>query len=356
MAPQSGHQRITLSVNPSDVLDGLYAHGFNLGKMQTYSKDFHYVYNYEKNKIYLLDDNDVVIYPEETSKDKLWGFYYDSVDGKLDGVKNYIAMKNITNIENFNQAFSSGTYNIDLNGYFIDLKDDATNYNVTVSNGIHISGEVLKAPSTKEYEKLGNSSITSNGVFEDKVVTGFKASETSGKTLPNDIVFLNCVIYDSSFMIYGNVTFENCTFIGGPNNACVYIDNAVAENSVINIKNCVFDSTVQRAINIAGSKAVKVNIIGCEFNGTSTVKKHIIQVATTKAVVEIKDCDFNALGTSPSIIRFNDNVDNADYTSLVNNITFTNNKIASNISVEDYVDTDDTINTELDDMMTNKMK
>ena len=168
--------------------------------------------------------------------------------------------------------------------------------------------------------------------------------------------YLNCVIYDSSFMIYGNVTFENCTFIGGPNNACVYIDNAVAENSVINIKNCVFDSTVQRAINIAGSKAVKVNIIGCEFNGTSTVKKHIIQVATTKAVVEIKDCDFNALGTSPSIIRFNDNVDNADYTSLVNNITFTNNKIASNISVEDYVDTDDTINTELDDMMTNKMK
>ena len=52
--------------NPSDVLKAIYAYGFNEGKMKTYSKDFHYAYDFENNKMYLLDANDEVVFPKET--------------------------------------------------------------------------------------------------------------------------------------------------------------------------------------------------------------------------------------------------------------------------------------------------
>lgn len=344
--------------NPSDVLDDLYANGFNLGKMKTYSKNFHYVYNFENKKFYLLDDMDNVIYPEDVSKDKLWGFYYNSVDDKLEGVSNYIAMDNIINTVNFKQSFENAAYNLDLNGYFIGLDNDQTNYNVTIFNGAYVSGNLQLSNDIKEYEKLTN--LTSGNTYENKVITDYKGSSTTGKQLDSNINFKDCVFYNCSFMISYSMTFENCTFIGGPNNACVYIQNNITENAVIDIINCTFDGTVQRAINITGQNAYKTNIIGCVFNGTSIVEKHIIQIANPSAKVVISDCEFNALGTSPSIIRFNDGISpTADPIALVSNITFINNKISDSISEADYVDTDGQTNDNalaLDEAMTEKMK
>lgn len=341
--------------NPSDAVDALYAEGWNIGKMQPYSKDFRYAYNYTDNKMYLIDDTGAVVYPTAADKGKLWGFYYDSVSDLIDGVTNYIAMKNITNITNFNAAFGSGTYNIDLNSYFIDLKGDTTAYNVTVTNGAYISGELTKGEGAKKYEVLAVGNVVAGTEYKEVVLTGFNGGASSGKDLPAGTTFKDCVIYNSSFMVSGSASFTNCTFVGSPDNAAIYIENTESTD-VINITNCTFENSVQRAIQIANP--CQVNIKDCEFNGTSTVEKHIIQIADAAAKVTITGCKFNALGTSPSIIRFHDGL-NGSYANLEDNITFTNNTIASDIPVEKYVDTDG-ITTDaakaLDTAMTNKMK
>ena len=342
-------------VNPSDAIDALYAAGWNVGKMQPYSKDFRYAYNYSDNKMYLIDDKGDVVYPESTDKSELWGFYYDSVSDMIAGVNNYVAMKSITNIVNFQQAFGTGTYNIDLNDYFVDLKGDTTEYNVTVTNGAYISGNVTKGEGAKEYTTLAVSNVAANQTYQNIVLTGFNGGASSGKDLPAGTNFKECVIYDSSFMVSGSASFTNCTFIGSPDNAAIYIENTDS-SAVIDIIDCTFDNTVLRAIQIANP--CQVNIEGCEFNGTSTVEKHIIQISDKDAKVDIIDCKFNALGTSPSIIRFHDSLD-GKYEGLENNITFTNNTIASDIPVEKYVDMDGKTSDAakaLDKAMTDKMK
>ena len=341
--------------NPSDAIDALYNLGWNFGKMQPYSNNFKYAYNYTENKMYLIDDKGDVVYPEAADKAKLWGFYYDSVGSMIDGITNYIAMKNITNIVNFQQSFATGTYNIDLNGYYVDLKGDTTVYNVTVSNGAYISGELTRSESAIKYEVLEVSDVQSNQPYENIVLTGFNGSETTGKDLPTGVSFKDCVIYDSSFMISGDATFTNCTFVGGVNNATIYVENT-SSDAVINIINCTFENSVLRPINVASPS--QVNIVDCVFNGTSTVDKHIIQIADVNAKVNINGCTFNALGTAPGIIRFNDGL-NGKYAGLENNVTWTNNTISSDIPVDKYVDMDGIGSAEakaLDEAVTNKMK
>ena len=111
-----------------------------------------------------------------------------------------------------------------------------------------------------------------------------------------------------------------------------------------------------RPINVASPS--QVNIVDCVFNGTSTVDKHIIQIADVNAKVNINGCTFNALGTAPGIIRFNDGL-NGKYAGLENNVTWTNNTISSDIPVDKYVDMDGIGSAEakaLDEAVTNKMK
>ena len=344
--------------NPSDVLDVLYAHGFNLGKMQTYSNGFHYAYNYEENKVYLLDESDNVIYPEETSKDKLWGFYYNAVEGKLDGVSKYIAMTNVNNHLNFTAAFGSGEYSIDLNGYYIDL-GDAGSSSVTIFNGAYVSGNVAKDDSVKTYEKTAvdmDVKEYSYKIFEAPVFSGY-----------NGVTFTNCIFYNASMQFNGNVTFENCQFIGAnEKNAAAlqfYFASGTAAETVT-INNCEF-TDVARAINLTCGtdgdldRERTVNITNCVFNAV-TVAKHIIQVRHTNTKVIIDNCEFTGLGESPNIIRFHEGAaDEPGYSNLVNNVTFTNNTIASEIPAEKYVDTDGVATDAakaLDDAMTNKMK
>ena len=344
--------------NPSDVLDALYANGFNLGKMQTYSNGFHYAYNYEDNKVYLLDEDDNVIYPEETDKSKLWGLYYNAVEGKLDGVTNYIAMTHITNAVNFAQAFGDGSYNIDLNGYSFDIGDGAGSTNVTIYNGAYVSGTVSKDEGVQEYVVATSIEKVAGKKYEFTVFRNIQLDASVA------MIFENCIFYNCSLVFSDNVDFTNCDFIGGfADNVPAVETRANKEGSfTINITDCLFDN-VTRGINIANgvyptTNTRVINISGCEFTG-ATVEKYLIQYAAQNSKLNVTDCKFTSLGVAPTIIRFHDSMEDLEnYASLADNVTFTNNKIASDISAEKYVDTDG-ITTDaavsLDNAMTNKM-
>ena len=356
--------------NPSDVLDALYANGFNLGKMQTYSNGFHYAYSLENNKFYLLDEEDNVVYPEETvSKSSLWAFYYDSVEGVLDGVNNYIAMANITNVDNFNSAFGGGSeYTIDLNGYYIALGDGNGSDKVTVKNGGYVSGAIAKDPTIKTYTKATSveSGKTYSYVVFDGVISASGVSEMS---------FDNCIFYDSTIRFEGNLSISNCTFVNGVSTyACVdlYANNAGEFN--VSITNTVFDN-VARPISISSGYASyndtnvrHIEIVGCEFNGT-TDEKYLIQIADDTADITIKDCKFNSLGSAVGVIRIHDTCfkgttylnafDAAAAEAFAAKITFSGNTFGEGITEDQYIETDGIttqIATDLDATLTAKIK
>jgi len=358
--------------NPSDVLDALYANGFNAGKMQAYTADHTYAYSFENNKMYLLDGEANVIYPEETvDKSTLWGFYYDSVEGKVDGITKYIAMKNVTNKANFEQAFGDGAqYEIDLNSYYIALGDGGSDA-VTVKNGGFVSGNV-QHDEVVTYTKattVEHGKTYSYVVFESVKYQGGLKNST----------FDNCIFYDSSIRFEGSLTMSNCTFIGGIDGLGaieLYANNKTsAEEGVykISITNCEFNN-VARGINISAGTARENNkrdieISGCKFNGT-TQEKYVIQIATTYATIAVKDCAFNSLGAAVGAVRLHDSLFNGgtyvdafetedDLNAFAEKITFSGNKFAESIEVGKYIETDG-IETDLavalDEIMTNKIK
>ena len=345
--------------NPSDAIDALYNVGWNLGKMQPYSNGYHYAYSHADNKMYLLDENDNVVYPEETDKSKLWGFYYDSVEGKLGGVTNYIAMTHITNAVNFAQAFGNGNYNIDLNGYSFDIGDGAGNPNVTIDNGAYVSGNVAKDESVKDYVIATTIEKVEGKKYE---FTVFKNQQFNASVAMS---FENCIFYNCALVFSNNVDFVNCEFIGGYSNSLPVIETRANKEGAftINITNCLFNN-VTRGINITNGEypntnTREINISGCEFTG-ATVEKYLIQYAAQNSKLNVTNCQFTSLGVAPAIIRFHENMEVVgNYASLADNVTFTNNKISSDIAVDKYVDTDGvTTNAAatLDTAMTNKMK
>ena len=345
---------------PSDAIDELYKAGWNAGKMQPYSNGFSYAYNASTNKMYLIDEEGAVVYPEACDKSQLWAFYYNSVEGKIDGVANYIAMTHITNSANFTQAFGdNGNYTIDLNGYTFDLGQDNGLSNVTICNGAYISGTVEVEEDVKQYASASSIEETANKKYEYTVFRNVSVD------ISVPMSFENCIFYDCQIITTDNISFANCRFVGGRSaDYPVFESRANREGTfTVNIINCVFDN-VTRGINIANgvypaTNSRVVNISGCEFTGT-TAEKHIIQYAAPNAIVNVTNCNFVSLGASPSIIRMHDSMkDLSIYADLAENITFTNNTIASSIPVEKYVDTDGITTdaaVQLDNAMTNKMK
>ena len=346
-------------VNPSDAIDALYNVGWNLGKMQPYSNGYHYAYNHSENKMYLLDEDNNVVYPEETDKSKLWGFYYDAVEGKLSGITNYIAMTNITNANNFEAAFGDGSdYQLDMNGYYIKLGDGRGIDKVTVDNGAYISGNVAKNENVKTYTvatSIAHNTAYSYVVFEDIKYQGGLYGST----------FDNCIFYNSSIRFERDLTMSNCTFVGGIEKAaCVDLYANTEGEFDISITNCTFDN-VTRPISIANGvdgNSRDITISGCVFNGASD-PKYLIQIADTDAKVTISNCKFNDLGAAATVVRLhNAFIDEATANSVdlagfvANNLVISNNTIDASISEDKYVDTDERYNTDWDNAVTNIMK
>ena len=335
--------------NPSDAIDALYNAGWNFGKMQTYSNGFHYAYNHSENTMYLLDENDVVVYPAETDKSKLWGIYDNASNEIIDGITNYIAFGNILSKDHFESAFGEGNYVIDLNDYCVKI--DGTYSNVKLINGGVISGTFSTDSATTKYVAYEQTTAGSNATYENVAISNFELTGAANKRWSN-VTFKNCVFYNSTIRTTGDVTFENCKFINTADfvgqSIDIYSDNGVTEEYTVTIKNCTF-SGGYRGINVSGDKpAAAINIVidGCEFNGIDK-DKQMLQVAREKVSVEIKNTKFNALGNALSLIE----VECADTA-----FTFSNNTIDSSIPVDKYITVDGSAPAELDATLTNLMK
>ena len=336
--------------NPSDAIDALYNLGWNFGKLQTYSNGFHYAYNYSENKMYLLNENDEVIYPSETDKSKLWGIYDNASNELINGITNYIAFGNIISKDHFDNAFNnSNEYVIDLNDYCVKI--EGTYSNVKLINGGVVEGTFSSESATTKYVAYEQTTSVNNTTHENVVFSNFEVIGNP-TTWWADVTFKNCVFYNSSIRTYGDVKFENCKFINtsefGSQNIDIYSDGSNTKSYTVNIKDCTFNGGY-RGINVSGADPKeKINIVidGCEFNALDK-DKQMLQVAREKVTVEIKNTTFNALGNAMSLIE----VERADTV-----FTFANNTISKDIPVEKYVTVDGSAPEGLDETITNLMK
>ena len=335
----------------SDAINALNRNGFG-GKYNTYSTNYHYCYSLENNRMYLLDDNNVVVYPEEeVAVSSLWGLYTDNRVSVTTGVTKYVAMTNITNSEHYNDVFASGTYTIDLNGYYIDVQ---STLDVTANNGIVLSGAnagegtssnytLVEADGTIQTDKLLTLGTMSNGVLtvSNKIFNDFINTTNMNQA----VVFENCIFYgeglqfgDASGLNYKAIV-KNCKFIATQASRW-----ALMTFGSMDVIDCTFTNLNGRgAIQIhEDSENMEINISGCTFDGTNGeyplirfVGKHTASRTTGIANLIISDCNFTALNKSVGIIGFSGtgsclyNYTGADGQATV---TFSNNKFGEKIN------------------------
>ena len=350
--------------NAGDAIDALNRNGFS-GKYETYSSGYHYVYSLEKNQMYLLDDENKVVYPEgDVALSSLWGMYTDNRTSFVSGITKYVAMTNITNSEHYNDVFASGNYTLDLNGYYISVSSTVTG--VTANNGIVLGGANAGDGVNTDYEviqpALGKDTINeaelgvagldggSTVVIENKIFTSRVLTQDSDLSY----VFKNCIFYGQGIQFFDGsgaadgvtATIENCQFID------------IAEEQWALIASCsltVKDSTFTKlnkrgAIQIhEDSKDMAINITGCTFDGTGGdyplirfVDEYLGAGESAKscniASLAITDCKFTTLNKAKGIIGFSGS-DNTmyNYTGTGVELTFSGNSLDSSITADKYV-------------------
>lgn len=339
-----------------DAIDALNRNGFS-GKYNTYSSGYHYCYSLENNRMYLLDDNNVVVYPEEeVSVSTLWGLYTDNRTSVTAGVTKYVALTNITNSDHYNDVFANGTYTIDLNGYFISV--DSTVSGVTASNGIVLKGATEGEGANTGYEIVeakGYSTAESDayysalGTMKDGTLTISNKiiTETAYMYATNEnIVFDNCIFYAGSINVGDasgydfKVTVKNCQFVDVPG---VW---AILTHGSVEVIDCTFSNLQSRgAIQVQeNSKDITVKISGCTFDGTNGDYPIIRFVGksndckrpvTNISSLEISNCEFIDLNKSKGIIGFSGEGSCLyNYTGAAGQptVTFSNNKFSEKIN------------------------
>ena len=354
------------AVNPfktaGDAIDALNRNGFE-GKYNTYSKNHHYCYSFEKNTMYLLDENNKPVYPDKNvDVSTLWGLYMDNRSSVTAGVTKYVAMTNIRNSAHYAEVFESGTYTIDLNDHMLAVDTDLTN--VTANNGVVIKGAtagegvnedvVLVEPAVPSDPKINDLAEISNyyksegtpkdGVLtiSDKIIT-----ETVYLYVSEDIVFEDCIFYGGGIQIddasgYNGykVTFNNCQFTDM--NKC-----AILAHGSIEVNSCTFTNTSKYAIQVQeNSQNITVKITGSSFDGVSGQEYPIIRFVgknnehcpyetTNVASLEISGCTFTALNKATGILGFSGTGSALyGYTGAEGqtSITFSNNKFGEKIN------------------------
>ena len=336
-----------------DAVNALYMDGWNMGKLKTYSNGFHYAYNLDDNKMYLVDNTGKVIYPEEVDKSKLYGFYDGSATAKIEGITKYIALSNIVGADDFDQLIAGGeSYTIDLNGFFFGIEktenETEKNYeNVTLINGIILSGMATAkhGADVVAYETQDMASTEAGATYENKVFYNVDSETNSSKA---GTTYKNCIFYNSSIRTGGTTTFENCQFIGEApkNNAPIDVyDSIDKQDFTVTVKNCTFAQTV-RGVAVAnsddGEGTITVIVDGCTFNGTTKDKFAALQIANPKAHIEFKNNTVNALGSAPAIVRYNARffTEQKGTKDNLKNFTFSGNTVSGNIPESKYVDLD----------------
>ncbi len=271
-------------ISASEALAGLLPLGFHGDKFDAYSKGYHYAYNLEENKFYLVSDANAVVYPDNSAElSSLWGLYSDNGNDYVDGIVKYVALTTLKNEYDFDQEFTGSNYEIDLNGNVM-LIDSANKSAIKLYNGI-----------------IGVTGY--NGVSAEDVIPTYNAATlkqqfpvTDGKlevkdcviTVPDNyyisydatnVVFKNCVFTDALHIVDDvavetgdvTITIEDCTFVGGCEKENKGAYNLVIQNwkgvssLTVNIKNNTFDNC-QRAIIFNTSTNLNATVEGNTFN------------------------------------------------------------------------------------------
>lgn len=346
-----------------DAITGLYAEGWNMGKLETYSTGYHYAYSLENNRMYLLDEAGTVVYPEESvDKSTLWGLWKNTATDMSSGITKYISLVNI-NGGYYATHFAEGTYTIDLQGHYISYTG-STLENVTVLNGIFISG-ATKAENEDivALDKIEKNDIESGTdaehikVIENKVFDG--AGDGTSLNFTN-VKFVNCYFYNvkASGTKLGNRTFENCTFFDTPSNSYLFnlqgmatATGSDAYSGYLTVKNCTF-------INCARVFNLPVCVYGQEDDGGTILIEGNTFYAVTQS--ERSTCQFNVQGITNPVDK--------TMTPKYLNITFANNNyvecattqaglftinsglydISSGLTAEHITFTNNTVNSSID--------
>ena len=350
-----------------DAVNALNRNGYS-GKYKTYSSGYHYCYSLEKNQMYLLDDENQIIFPEDDiSLSSLWGLYTDDRTSATEGITKYVALTNITNSAHYNDVFSSGTYTIDLNGHYIAVDATGDAGNTTVSSGIMIKGAKSVSETSSDYTvvtigtasrwdevlenngtKSGNTVTVKNKIFTERVLT---------KNVSISYVFEDCIFYgqgikffDGSGVIDGvTATLKDCQFID-----IVEDQWAIYTETSLTIDGCTFTNLQGRgAVQLAeDSKDMVLDIKNCTFNGNAGEYPIIRFVEKTTTVArydstsqnlkefKITNCTFATLNKATGIIGIHS--DTAPLYNFTGNtesltVTFSNNTIASSIPEEKYL-------------------
>ncbi|MBP3592076.1 MAG: type II secretion system protein [Clostridia bacterium] len=279
-----------------DAVNALYAHGYNVGKLQAFTKDHHYAYSLETNTFYLLDEDDAIIFPKnaDVEADTLWGFFNNSKADVITTVTKYVALSAISNDATFGGddcAFAGTTkqYTLDLNNRYIGLAGKA---NVTLVNGTVKAGSSF-TKGTDVAEKTvyapANNAIT--GEVKDAVI-----ASTSNKTYTSTgaVVFKNTTLdftassnnATATFKGADSYVFENCVI--NMNDANVFIETNGATD--ITFKNCYITSGRGIVIGGAGTVANGNKFGDIVFEGNTFVctnqslNRPFIQFAGSKAI------------------------------------------------------------------------
>ena len=154
-------------IEPENEISVIMTHlrnsGYSYEKMIAFSKGFHYCYSKTTNQMYLVDDNNEVIFPENSDIDKsdLWSAYGNHATYMIPGITKYYAICEITSQEEFDSSFGNGTYTLDLNKNLCTVNG---NDNVTVMNGSVIGGGFASSENVVEVEEsnANNTVVTKN--------------------------------------------------------------------------------------------------------------------------------------------------------------------------------------------------
>ena len=350
-----------------DAIDALNRNGYS-GKYNTYSSNYHYLYSLENNKMYLIDDKGAVVYPEEDiDVATLWGLYTDNRTSVTAGVTKYVAMVNITNADHYNDVFATGTYTIDLNGFYISVEaTDEVKANVKVSNGVMINGATADENVNTDYElvenamaggdnekfmALGEYDETNNTLtIKNKIFTKFVQPYLTDK----NIVFENCIFYGEARLQFGDsggadegmyAEVKNCQFIDIDADGGAW---AIISFRSLKVTDCTFTNLISRgAIQIhEDSKDMTVEISGCTFNGTGGTYPMIRFVGRSKPEKEecklasftLSNCNFTTLNKAKGVIGFSGTASSLyNYDGSGVTVTFTSNKVAENITADKYL-------------------
>ena len=287
--------------HPSDVLSALYANGFNKGKLSTYTNDYHYAYDFENNKFYLLDENDKPVFPDKNvDVSTLWGFYNNSKVDKLNGVTKYIALDAVSNQDAFNGeggVFAGNT------AYTIDLAKNVATVtgasNVTVINGSVLNDgfttdtSIVKINAWTESYVPAETGVYSNLFFETADL--FLTSLNGGETLVFDKCVFEVNSVDTFNLTATSITFKDCTFIGAEAGEYVLKFQHTTALQTVVVEGCYFES--DRGINIGEdlSEELNVTIKDNTFALTATSKAKGINIAANATSVKIEGNNFAAV-------------------------------------------------------------